>query len=106
MSRIWFLPRAMVLFAGLSIWGLAPAKADTIVTLEGVTFADGGTASGYFDLNSYGYLKSAAITTTPGTSIDGHVLPGYTYTAAGGSVPNGPAPFDSVFYFNSTADAF
>ena len=93
-----------MLFAALSVVGTSRANADLTVTLEGVTFADGGTASGYFDLNVYGYLVSALITTTPGTSSGPGSLTGYTYTAAGAGVPSGPAPFDSVFYFNSTAD--
>jgi hypothetical protein len=106
MSRVQSFSRAALLLAGLSIWGLSPANADTTVTLEGVTFAGGGTASGFLMLNSYGYLEAVDITTTSGTSIDGQPLAGYTYTLGGSSVANGPAPFDSVFYFNSTADAF
>jgi hypothetical protein len=106
MSRVKSVSRATLLLAGLSIWGLSPANADTTVTLEGVTFADGATASGSFMLNADGYLEAADITTTPGTSIGGLPLAGYTYTLANSDVPNGSAPFDSVFYFNSTADAF
>lgn len=106
MSRVQPFAPAKLLFAGLSVWGLSSANADSTVTLEGVTFADGGTASGDFVLNSYGYIKSVDITTTAGTSIGDQPLAGYTYLTAGASVPNGPAPFDSVFYFNSTADAF
>jgi hypothetical protein len=101
-SLMW----ATVLLAGLSSGGFSPANADTIVTLDGVTFADGGTASGYFILNIYGYMEFADITTTPGTSIGNQPLAGYTYLTAGAGVPSGPAPFDSVFYFNSTEDAF
>jgi hypothetical protein len=92
--------------AGFSIEELPSAKADTTVILEGVTFSDGGTASGYFTLNTYGYLDAADIITTPGTSSLGVSLPGFTYDLAGGGVPPGPAPFDSVFYFNSTVDDF
>jgi hypothetical protein len=95
---------AMMLFAGLSIIGTSRANADVVVTLEDVTFADGGTASGSFDLNVYGYLVSALITTTAGMSPGAGSLTGYTYTAANGEVPSGSAPFDSVFYFSSTAD--
>jgi hypothetical protein len=101
-SFVW----ATILLAGLSSGGFSPAKADTIVTLEGVTFGDGGTASGYFILNTYGYMESADITTTLGTSIADQSLAGYTYSTAGAGVPSGPAPFDTVFYFNSTEDAF
>jgi hypothetical protein len=59
--------------------GFAPARADTIVTLEGVTFADGGTASGYFDLNVYGYFEFADVATTPGASLDDVPMPGSSY---------------------------
>jgi hypothetical protein len=93
----------------LALWiGLMPAQAaaDTTVMLDGVTFSDGGTASGYFDLNVYGYLDAAAITTTPGTSQAHVPLAGYTYGLAGSGVPAGPLPFDSIFSFGSTADAF
>jgi hypothetical protein len=101
----------IVLVAGWSMcWlvavGPERARADTMVTLEGVTFADGGAASGYFELNTYGYMEAADITTSPGSSLLGNALAGYTYLLGGASVPNGPAPFDSVFYFNSTVDAF
>jgi hypothetical protein len=47
------------------------------VTLEGVDFADGGTASGYFLLNVYGYFDGGVITTTPGTSMGGSAMAGY-----------------------------
>jgi hypothetical protein len=95
---------ATILLAGMSSGAFSPANADTIVTLEGVTFADGATASGYFVLNVDGYLESAEITTSPGTSIGDQSMAGYTYTVANSDIPNGPAPFDSVFYFNSTVD--
>ena len=95
---------ALSLFAGLSMAGSAPARADSIVTLDGVTFADGGTASGYFELTVYGYVAFADITTTTGTSLNGAPMAGYTYGSSGGSV-NNAVPFDSGFYFNATADA-
>lgn len=95
---------ATMLFAGLSVLPNSRANADVTVTLEDVTFADGGTASGSFDLNVYGYLVSALITTTAGTSPGAGSLTGYTYTEVNGEVPSGPGPFDSVFYFGSTAD--
>jgi hypothetical protein len=95
---------AFALLACLSIVDVAAARADTTVTLQGVTFADGATASGYFLLNVYGYVDGAAITTTPGTSMGGISLPGYTYTSGG--VATAPTPFDTLFYFNSTVDAF
>ena len=74
------------------------------MTLEDVTFADGGTASGSFERNVYGYLVSALITTIAAMSPGAGSLTGYTYTQANGSVPSGPATLDSVFYFTSTAD--
>jgi hypothetical protein len=106
MSRVPSFARATLLLAGLSIWGVSSANADVTVTLEDITFADGATASGYFTLNPYGYLESVDISTAAGTSMLGQPLAGYTYTLANSNVPNGPSPFDSVFYFNSTADAF
>jgi hypothetical protein len=96
---------ALSLAAGLSLAGSSAARADTIVTLEGVTFADGGTASGYFELNSYGYLEFADITTSSGTTADNVAIPGFTYITSGALV-NNSVPFDSGFYFNSTVDAF
>jgi hypothetical protein len=92
-----------VLCAGLAGPCLSQAHADSIVTLQGVTFADGGTASGYFEVDAYGYLEAVAITTTPGTSMADAPIAGYTY--ASGSV-NSFVPFDTGFYFNSTVDAF
>jgi hypothetical protein len=105
MSRIRPILWATTLIAGLSMAGFSPARADTIVTLEGVTFADGGTASGYFELNVYGYFEFADITTTPGTSMADAPMPGSTYSTAGAGV-NNSVPFDSGFFFNSTVDAF
>jgi hypothetical protein len=89
-----------------SLMILAPcrANADTIVTLDGVTFADGSTASGYFVLNVDGYMETADITTSPGISMADVPLTGYSYTAAGSTVPSGPGPFDTMFWFNSTID--
>jgi PEP-CTERM motif len=107
MSRVRPGLWATILFAGLSMAGYSAASAETTVTLEGVTFADGGTASGSFTLNVYGYMEAADITTTQGTSMLGAALAGYSYLTAGAGVPNGPTPpFDSVFTFNGTADDF
>ena len=96
---------ALLVFAGLSMAGFSPARADTIVTLEGVAFGDGGTASGYFELNSYGYMEFVDITTTSGKSLNGEPMAGYTYLTSGASV-NNAVPFDSGFYFNSTDEPF
>ena len=93
-----------MLIAGLLMAGFSPARADIMVTLEkGVTFADGGTASGYFDLNVYGYMEAVDITTTPGTTMLGSPIAGFTYL---GGLLNNSVPFDSGFYFNSTVGAF
>ena len=51
----------------------------SVVTLEDVTFSDGGTASGYFSLNVSGYLTTPTeIVTTAGSS-----LPGESYDLSG-----------------------
>src|ERR1700722_6625852 len=79
MMRVSPIIRTMMLVTSLSMSALCRANADTIVTLEGVTFADGATAAGYFVLNVDGYMESAEITTSaeyrwqrcrwPGTAI-------------------------------------
>ena len=97
--------RAVFLVAGLGCLGNAPARADLMVTLEGVTFGDGGTASGYFTLNVYGQIEEANITTTAGETLGNVAIPGFTYTNVGSSVPNTPV-FDSLFYFNAQSEAF
>jgi hypothetical protein len=93
-----------LMLSSLMIVAPCRARADTIVTLEGVTFADGGTASGYFVLNVDGYMETADITTSAGTSMASVSLPGYNYTEAGSSVPSVPGPFDTMFAFGSTVD--
>jgi len=95
---------ATALCVALSALGASRALADTTVTLQGVTFADGGTASGYFLLDVYGYFHGGEITTTPGTSLANQSLAGYTYISGG--VATSPVPFDTLFYFNSTLDDF
>ena len=55
-----------------------PASADVMYTLSDVTFVGGGTASGYFDLNQYGYISSYDIVTTAGVAG----FPGETYANA------------------------
>lgn len=107
MIRTMALPAiACLVLSSLIIVAPGRANADTIVTLEGVTFADGGTASGYFVLNVDGYMETAAITTSPGTSMGSVPLAGYSYTAAGSIVPSDPGPFDTMFWFNSAVDNF
>jgi hypothetical protein len=63
----------------------APVQASVIDwTLEGVTFDDGGTASGTFSVDtSTGYLVSYAITTTPGSTLGGKVYDPSTAPAVG-----------------------
>jgi hypothetical protein len=106
MRRSFSWMRRASLLAALCVLTVSQARADLIVTLVGVTFADGGTASGTFTLNVDGYMESADIVTTPGTSIDDVALPGYTYLSAGAQTDNGASVFDTIFFFNSTADAF
>jgi hypothetical protein len=86
---------------GIAALGLTPARADTIISLENVTFDDGATASGTFAINIYGYLDWVNIATTPGTSQGSQPMAGYTYTSGLllGSTQ------DAVFAFNSIADA-
>jgi hypothetical protein len=69
---------AAALVAGASFMAL-PANASTIDwTLSGVTFDDGGTASGTFSTDSTsGSVTAFDITTTAGTS-----LPGFLYDSA------------------------
>jgi hypothetical protein len=64
------LPVALAGMMALAIAG-APVKAhaDVIWTLSGVTFNDGGTASGSFVTNDAGGLLSFDITTTAGSSL-------------------------------------
>jgi hypothetical protein len=106
MMRVAPIIRTMMLVTSLSMSALCRANADTIVTLEGVTFADGATAAGYFVLNVDGYMESAEITTSAAISMAALPMAGYSYTAAGSTVPSGPGPFDTVFWFNSTIDDF
>jgi hypothetical protein len=57
---------AFAMLCGLSL--NAPAKADVIIALDGVQFADGAAVLGFFGLNVSDYLSGAAITTTTGTT--------------------------------------
>jgi hypothetical protein len=70
------LTRRAILLAALCFLTITQARADLVVTLVGVTFADGGTASGSFTLNVYGYIEASDIVTTPGTSITSEPLSG------------------------------
>ena len=72
---------ASVFFAAEAV---SVSAANAVVwTLNGVTFDDGGTASGTFTIDQYGYFLngSATVTTTAGSTANGHggPLPGDTY---------------------------
>jgi len=70
------------------IAALAPAKAHANVawTLSGVTFADGGSASGTFVTSDTGYIQSWDITTSGGSIAE-------TYDSSSGSVLNSSASY-------------
>ena len=96
-------PIAAALTMGVLLAGLAPAKADTLLRLVDVTFADGGTASGEIDINVYGYISWANITTTDGVSSTGQIVPGYTFDS--GYTLFGP-DFDAGFSIATTQDHY
>jgi hypothetical protein len=79
-------PTCMALLIGAALGatlGLAPTAHafPSRVTLQDVTFSDGGTASGFFTLNVSGYLANpTSVTTTAGS-----VLPGTSYSLSGPS---------------------
>ena len=93
------MKRILAGFAALlSVAITTPSKANIFVQLSGVEFADGGSATGSFVLNVYGYVESANITTTPGHSVDNVAIPGYSYITAGSLLPG---TFDAGFAFNA-----
>src|SRR4051812_46989053 len=56
-----------------------PAKADIIWSVDG-TFQDGGTVSGTFTINVYGYVSGYDLTTTAAGLFNGfHYLPSNSY---------------------------
>jgi len=67
---------ALAMLCGLS--PAAPARADVVISLDGVEFADGAAVLGFFGLNVSNYLSGAAIVTTTGTTA--------TSLAGGGSL--------------------
>jgi hypothetical protein len=88
MSRFGFLVGAAILG-----WLVAPASANTVAnfTLNGVTFSDGGTATGGFTLDlTTSTISNVNIT----TSVDG-VL-GNSYTSFG-TFTNSPSPIGASF---------
>ena len=98
-------------FIGLCVLGAAsarPAAAQNLVyTLSGVTFADGATATGYFDFNpSTDTFGSYNITTTNGVTDS---LVGANYTVASGLTSSPPFTgfgTDYVFTADSTTANF
>jgi hypothetical protein len=69
---------AVVMFAGVSA-----ANADVIWNVTG-TFNDGGTLSGTFGIDQYGYLSGYDLLTTPGGIGSGlNYTPGNSYHATG-----------------------
>src|ERR1035441_5911247 len=79
MHRVRCLVRGGLLAVALAIGMAASAHADIILSLNGVTFSDGGTASGEFGLNVYGYTTSPISITTTGPTFPSSV----TYTSGG-----------------------
>ena len=68
--------------------GAVEARADHVFTLSGVTFDDGGTATGTFTTNdALTSLVSFDITTSPGTNI------GFEYTPATAGSSSTSLPF-------------
>lgn len=74
-------------------------------TLQGVTFADGGTASGTFSVDSFAQLTSYDITTTTIGSISGYSISGYHYISDSGR-PSYSAPYDIQFYSEGNISLF
>lgn len=74
---------AGLLCAGLATGGSAPARAyEFLLTLDNVTFSDGGTASGNLDIDTYGYITGSTVVTAAGTSGS---YPGENYAWPGAS---------------------
>lgn len=86
-SNLGFKMRMKALFAAAALAvGLAtvPAKADVTWYVTG-TFNDGGTLTGQFTLNVYGFLlNDFSFTTTAGSA-----LPGFTYNSSTSYYSNG-----------------
>ena len=98
---------ASVFFAAEAV---SVSAANAVVwTLNGVTFDDGGTASGTFTIDQYGYFLngSATVTTTAGSTANGHggPLPGDTYddTLVAPSINN---PADTLTTFFSSTNGY
>lgn len=81
-----------ITIAAVCGWNPTPASALTYTTWAVTgTFNDGGSLSGLFTFNTYGYLSAVTDLTTTG----GAVLPGQTYSIPPGYphiIPNSPPP--------------
>ncbi|MFO0890066.1 MAG: hypothetical protein U0790_13115 [Isosphaeraceae bacterium] len=86
-------PWAPLLLASLALaLGTVEVRADQIFVLSGVTFDDGGTATGTFTTNdALDSLLSFDITTSPGTGI------GFNYTSSTADASSTSLPFILVF---------
>ena len=62
----------LLLIAGGSAYSSSALALPITWTLQDVTFTDGGTASGNFSLNQYGYVSDFSITTTMVGSFTGN----------------------------------
>jgi hypothetical protein len=91
-----FVSRAALALSLLCGVVTASHAQSVILSLNNVEFADGGTASGEFSLNSYGNFDTADIFTTVGTSF-----PGWNYVVPGTIAPdliNSPTPYVDIYY--------
>lgn len=92
------LRRAALSIFMLSLACIAPPANALTLVLDNIEFSDGGEATGFFTLNTYGYLAYPdTITTTAGSSLPGATLAGsvsfyalpasFSYTLASPSIP-------------------
>jgi hypothetical protein len=77
-----------------------PAHADVMWTLSGLTFLDGGTATGTFTTDDTGILLSWDLTTAGGS-----LLPGETYDSSAGSSIPAAAPPETIGFEVLSDDA-
>jgi hypothetical protein len=93
---------SLLLVAGGSVYSAGAQALPITWMLQGVTFDDGGTASGDFTLNQYGFLSSSSIITT--SVVNG--FSGNTYLFPGGSInPNFDASPPNTFRITFQADS-
>jgi hypothetical protein len=94
--RILHIRRLLASAALVLSLGAVEARADQVFTLSGVTFDDGGTATGTLTTNdALTSLVGFDITTSPGTSI------GFHYTPATAGDPSTALPFIVVLSTSS-----